>query len=143
MRLAWVWWGVLVTTAYASPESRFIGGERCRLCHRAIYRSWLQTPHARRSEVPSESAECVTCHDTASVPTLRAVQCEACHGAGEDYSPPEVMIDRDKAVMAGLVRPSETVCRRCHAAGAPGHAETFRMPLDSEFRAAVHQRSRP
>ena len=70
---------------------------------------------------------------------LPAVQCEACHGPGSDYSPPEVMIDPEKAAMAGLVRPSIVVCERCHENEEPGHRGNSMMPQQSEWTRWIHE----
>ena len=115
----------------------FVGAERCKLCHRSIYESWLLTPHARAFE-RVEQQQCLSCHRTGNQDGP-AVQCEACHGAGGDYWPAEVMIDPDKARMAGLVHPDEARCRSCHDNQQPGHRREFAMPASpSEQRRWVH-----
>ena len=119
--------------AAASPEGNgasYVGAERCKLCHRSVYQSWAATPHANRA--PSAFEErCLLCHATGKE-RLPAVQCEACHGPGSDYSPPEVMIDPEKAAMAGLVRPTLVVCERCHENDEPGHRGSLMLPERKE-----------
>ncbi len=119
----------------------YVGGESCRLCHRAIYESWEKTPHAKAP--PSAFEErCLSCHATEGR-KLPAIQCEACHGPGSDYSPPEVMIDPEKAAMAGLVRPSIVVCERCHENDEPGHRGALAMPQRSEWPLWIHEMKDP
>ena len=47
------------------------------------------------------------------------VQCESCHGAGGDYKSMSVMKDRQKSIDAGLIMPTEKVCRSCHNTKSP------------------------
>lgn len=130
--------------AGASPERDFVGAESCKLCHRQVYQSWLGTGHARTDRLPPDSdASCGSCHATEAASGLVGVQCEACHGPGADYSPAEVMIDRDKAVLAGLAIPDEAVCRRCHVAGPPGHPTSFSMPEPADVASAIHRMAPP
>jgi hypothetical protein len=136
--------GTFLATA-ASPEGEgasYVGAERCKLCHRSLYESWSATPHARIA-VPTDAADrCFSCHDTVAR-SLPAVQCEACHGPGSDYSPPEVMIDAEKAAMAGLVRPSIVVCERCHENEEPGHRGKLVMPEEEEWIRWIHEMGAP
>lgn len=127
----------------ASPAT-YVGAAACKLCHRAIYESWAATPHARVASLSPEvtrEATCDACHVTVPGGPER-VECEACHGPGSNYWPAEVMIDPEKASMAGLVRPDESVCRRCHDNDEPGHGD-FEMPSPSEWRSTIHIMSEP
>jgi hypothetical protein len=110
------------------------------------YGVWLESKHAKAWETlasekaqewaaeagvddPQQSEKCVKCHVTAhGVPKERlglkfkkkeGVQCEACHGAGMDYSKKKTMMDRDKAVSKGLVLQSEEICTPCHNDESP------------------------
>ena len=125
------------SSAGASPQPEFVGAERCKLCHRQVYESWLATAHARPDLLPPDSdASCRSCHVTEAISGLLGVQCESCHGPGSAYSPAEVMIDRDKALLAGPRDPRRDrvpeVPRR-RAAGTPGgllHARERGRPFD-------------
>jgi Cytochrome c7 and related cytochrome c len=118
-----------------------VGAERCKLCHRAIYESWKATPHAK--EAPSAfEGRCLSCHATGNE-KLPAVQCEACHGPGSEYSLPEVMIDPEKAEMAGLVRPTLVTCERCHENDEPRHKGTLVMPGRNEWSRFLHAMKDP
>ena len=73
---------------------------------------------------PFDSKVCLGCHTTA--PETEAwerdsrfyfedgIQCEACHGPGSGYMELDVMMDREKAMMAGLKMPGEEFCMVCH-----------------------------
>ena len=75
-------------------------------------------------EEPQEAAMCLGCHATAAnaeewekEDTFRledGVQCELCHGPGSEYMAAEVMMDREKAMRAGLRMPNEQLCMVCH-----------------------------
>jgi YVTN family beta-propeller protein len=106
------------------------------------YSHWRTTAHARAFAVlatdrayaiareqglttdPQQSPRCLKCHTTTyAAPThapLRSywinegVGCEACHGAGSDYSPEAVMRDPLAARQAGLKPVSEETCLACH-----------------------------
>ena len=111
------------------------------------FQSWKSGPHSRaytdlssteaidigkRLGVsdPKTSQRCLSCHVTApnaslpeAVSTFRmkdGVQCESCHGAGEDYAHYSVMIDPQKAKDAGLViHPDKQTCVTCHNSSSP------------------------
>jgi outer membrane biosynthesis protein TonB len=71
-----------------------VGAQKCRMCHRLQHESWRTSAHATKT-----------------------IDCEDCHGNGEDYWPASVMRDRAKAVDAGLVLPELASCRGCHPQG--------------------------
>lgn len=73
-----------------------IGAEKCKICHKVQFASWVETAHAKRT------------------PPL---DCESCHGPGSEYKSLEVMKDPEKAKAAGLVIPTATFCGSCHARG--------------------------
>lgn len=82
-----------------------------------------------------ESPECLKCHVTAAgvgasllAPSFNmkdGVQCESCHGAGNDYKGMTVMKDPAKAVAAGLIlgKNDPKVCTRCHNEESPSYKE--------------------
>lgn len=135
--------GLLLLLAFetvVTTESRFVGAERCRLCHRSIYRAWARTPHRRATasiDPEDYSRGCLRCHATGP-DELSGVQCEACHGPGSNYSLPEVMMDPDKAREAGLAKTSESLCRTCHDNNLPDHSTEFSMPEPAEWPDAAH-----
>ena len=120
------------------------------------YSLWLQGAHSRAFAVlarpegleiakisglrqkPQEAAICLGCHATASTAedwekdeTFRiedGVQCEGCHGPGSEYMAEQVMRDRQAAMRAGLVMPSERECMNCHAERG-SHTAVLRIPI--------------
>ncbi len=95
----------------------------------------LGTPEAKEIAAnlgindPQQSGKCLRCHSTCHVFTeekvvtdLRiedGVQCESCHGAGDDYSYGEVMENLEEAKAMGLVMPTEETCQNCHNPESP------------------------
>jgi RecJ-like exonuclease len=104
----------------ASAAPTFIGAEKCKMCHKLQYDSWLTTKHAKATENAKAApnmkfeAACLTCHATNKDEAMAGVQCEACHGAGSDYKGLSVMKDIEKAKAAGLVIPTQASCDGCH-----------------------------
>ena len=125
---------------------------------------WARSPHARaykdltspealqiaaRLHIsdPRHDARCLSCHVTAQgkplpeiLSTFRmtdGVQCESCHGPGEDYAHFSVMISPRKSRMAGLViRPDEKTCKTCHNPSSP----TYK---GFDYHAALRQIAHP
>lgn len=115
------------------------------------YGKWLESRHAKAFETlggekavevaaglgltgsPQELDECLSCHVTGhGVAAERlgkkykvedGVGCESCHGAGADYKKKSIMADREKAVAAGMVVPTEETCVACHNEKSPTYVE--------------------
>ena len=95
----------------------------------------LGTPEAKEIAAnlgikdPQQSDKCLRCHSTCHAfadekvaEDLRiedGVQCESCHGPGEEYMYLEVMNDLEDAKAMGLVMPTEETCRKCHNPESP------------------------
>jgi excinuclease UvrABC ATPase subunit len=117
------------------------------------FETWEASKHAKAMEIlkseaatkiatqkglkvaASEAAECAKCHSTghgadaslfdAKFDKNMGVQCEACHGAGNDYKAMAVMKDRAKSIAAGM-NPiavadgtAEKHCVKCHNSESP------------------------
>jgi YVTN family beta-propeller protein len=73
---------------------------------------------------PHDSPICLGCHTTAynveeweldeTFHFEDGVQCERCHGPGSEYIDSDVMVDRERAKLAGLRLPQESDCLVCH-----------------------------
>jgi len=113
------------------------------------YGKWKEGPHAKAFETlrgqkaidiakkkgisapPHEAPECLKCHVTAygvkpaaikyPLDRVDGIQCESCHGPGNDYRKKSVMSDHDKSVAKGLRDPGEDqkVCTSCHNQDSP------------------------
>jgi YVTN family beta-propeller protein len=143
------------------PGAKYVGNEVCGTCHPREYKKWLGTRHSRswvmlgmtekadrvksyfnvKSLSPQNSAICLTCHGTAAdtpvefrLPTFHVeegVQCETCHGPGEQYATEEVMKNKQEAISLGLRMPTKVVCLDCHKA-KPSHEFMNKKPFDFE-----------
>ena len=98
--------------------------------HAAAY-AVLGTPRAKQiaqemgvDDDPLAARACLKCHTTAhhdpagpaidSYDIFEGVGCEACHGAGSDYSRQAVMRDSQKAMQSGLKQVTRQTCIACH-----------------------------
>ena len=80
---------------------------------------------------PQKSPKCVKCHVAgfglsaarfdSTYSLTEGVGCEACHGPGSDYSKLKIMKDKQLALKAGLIEPTERVCVKCHNTESPNY----------------------
>jgi hypothetical protein len=115
----------------AGGEPGYIGVEACTKCHQDSRVFWDKTAHARAYATLSAAykeynLDCVGCHVTGydrpggstvtHVGGLENVQCEACHGPGQNHarSPGEVTIP--------IAKPGAETCVSCHR---PPHVHAF------------------
>ncbi len=108
---------------------------------------------ARLSGIPVEAQEsplCLGCHATGAEaepwekdPTFYVqdgVQCEKCHGPGSEYGDAKVMMDRQAAMMAGLMMPTKADCMSCHNVKG-SHVAVHNKPkldMDEAWTTVVH-----
>lgn len=112
---------------------------------------WSESPHAKAFATlatdeakavakkaglegdPQKADACLTCHVTGHGAKAElfgkkykaedGVGCESCHGAGADYKKTKTMKDREAAVAAGLIVPTEETCKGCHNEKSPTFKE--------------------
>lgn len=82
-----------------------------------------------------ETPECLKCHASgynvdakflgSKFKVEDGVQCETCHGPGEDYKSKKIMENREEAIANGLFVPEniEDFCIGCHNTESPTHVE--------------------
>jgi Cytochrome c554 and c-prime len=139
LRLALPISGLLALGAALGQASELVGSQSCRTCHARAFEIWQTSPHAkagtRLSEAQMKQASCGICHapelvhPPVSPKAESGVTCEACHGAGQLYSPSYVMRDPELARAVGLLDPGPNSCLACH------RADVTLMPFD--FNAKV------
>lgn len=111
------------------------------------YGKWLETRHAKAFETlgtpeaakvatdkglegsPQQLDECLSCHVTAhgvaaerlgkKYTVEEGVGCEGCHGPGGVYKKKSIMEDREQALAAGMIIPTEETCTACHNDKSP------------------------
>ena len=130
----------------------YVGFKKCKTCHKAQYKSWLETGHATAFDVLSDEEktkeECIICHFTgklADETVLEGVQCEACHGPGKDYKSPKIKskkkwaadpeTHKKMAFEAGLIMPTADDCVRCHTKEGNENYKEFNF---EEAKGKVH-----
>ena len=134
---------LVATVAVEAQDHTYVGADKCKMCHKVQYSSWLETTHAttldraKASADPVYSAECLGCHATNTDEALAGVQCEACHGPGSDYRKMSVMKDREASIANGLVIPSQATCDSCHK--DDGHSKAVSFADNKENHAAIHE----
>lgn len=115
------------------------------------YGKWMESKHAKAFEVlgtpeaaeaakaagiegsPQEADECLQCHVTGHGAAAEmfgpkyakeeGVGCESCHGAGSEYKSKKTMEDQAASIAAGLIMPTEALCRTCHNEKSPTFKE--------------------
>jgi hypothetical protein len=134
------------SSAYAGDHD-FVGADKCKMCHKVQYASWEQTVHAKATDVAKAStdrefsADCLKCHATNASEDFAGVQCEACHGAGNDFKKMSIMKDLDAAIANGLVIPTQATCDGCHT-GAD-HSKKVVMADNLNNKDAIHEFKNP
>jgi hypothetical protein len=113
----------------------------------------LLTPKAKEAgkkagvDDPSTDGKCLKCHVTAYDVEAKwigegfdpkdGVQCESCHGPGNDYAKKRIMEDETAALGKGLILPDEKVCVKCHNDESPFYKE---FHFDKYFEQIRHPR---
>jgi len=134
---------VCVALTAGAGDHAYVGADKCKMCHKVQYASWLETSHAKALDAakastdPAFEAKCLGCHATNSDESLAGVQCEACHGPGADFKKMSVMKDRDAAIANGLIIPTQETCNTCHQDN--GHSKAVVFADNLENRAAIHE----
>lgn len=104
---------------------------------------------------PQKQEACLVCHTTGygadedrfsrRFKMENGVQCEACHGAGEEYKSKRTMKkiseergpdgtgDSPTAKKTGLIFPDENTCKRCHTQQIEFNGKTYKNPRYEEF----------
>jgi len=136
---------VVVVAAAAvllAADHTYVGADKCKMCHKVEYNSWMETTHAKATEAAKASTDrtfgpdCLKCHATNSDEAMAGVQCEACHGPGSEYKKMNVMKDQALAIENGLVIPSQATCDGCHV--GDDHAKKVSFEENKGNVEAIH-----
>ncbi len=102
-------------------------------------------------EEPQKAAMCLGCHATGSQAEewekedafflQDGIQCEKCHGPGSEYMAMDVMMDREKAMAAGLMMPGQRECMMCHKVKG-SHVAILKSPM-MEIKPAMKMIAHP
>lgn len=93
--------GTLIARAGPPPDdAKYVGTNKCRMCHMKQHKTWNATKHAKNFEVlqgdERSNPDCLSCHTTGygrpggfvsedTTPNLTSVGCESCHGPGSAH----------------------------------------------------------
>jgi hypothetical protein len=120
--------------AIGSNEYRYVGNDKCRLCHRDFFVGRKQDHHDHAMDYIKESEysnnpKCLVCHATgygvktgfvsmAQTPRLANVQCEGCHGPGSNHLKIAAIEKKGGGFLSGTDRPDrlKKMCKSCHTA---------------------------
>jgi hypothetical protein len=153
MRKAAIWTAlglamvVLVGLSAQAQDHEYVSAAKCKMCHKQQHASWLETTHAKATDEAKASTErtfdpsCLGCHATNADEALSGVQCEACHGAGNDYKKMSIMKDREKSLANGLNIPTQETCNKCHT--GEDHAAKVVLADNKDNKAAIHEFKNP
>ena len=128
-------------------DHAYVGADKCKMCHKVQFNSWMETTHAKALDAakastdPAFEAKCLGCHATNSDENLPGVQCEACHGGGADFKKMSIMKDLDAAIANGLVIPTQETCNGCHQDN--GHSKAVIMVDNLDNNLAIHEFKNP
>jgi hypothetical protein len=137
----------LVASNAAAEDHAYVGAAKCKMCHKVQHASWMETTHAKATEVAKASpdrefsADCLTCHATNASEEFAGVQCESCHGPGNDYKKMSIMKDRETAMANGLVIPTQETCNGCHT--GDDHASKVVLADNINNKKAIHEFKNP
>lgn len=108
---------VALSTAAAGDEVKYVGSNKCKMCHKASYESWAETPHAKalNNLKPGENAEAKTKHGLDPEKDYTADEaCLACHTVGYGQ-PGGFAVVEDEKKMAKMVKNfGGAGCENCH-----------------------------
>jgi hypothetical protein len=112
-------------TGNSGLSGKFVGSERCSLCHNHTHFHWSETLHSRALESleaigQDKNAQCLRCHtvgfgqrggfvDRGTTNDLAGVGCESCHGAARDH-----VENVNDASLRPKIDISAEVCGQCH-----------------------------
>ena len=110
--------------ATAESGGPYLGVSACTECHRPFVESWQKTRHSRAFATltrvgKSMDPECIRCHSTGygieggffsirTTPALGDVQCEVCHGPGEEH------LEDFSSPMGPMGAVTKARCLTCH-----------------------------
>ena len=134
---------VAVSFSAQAQDHGYVGATKCKMCHKVQFASWEQTVHAKATEAAKAStdreysADCLKCHATNASEELAGVQCEACHGPGNDYKKMSIMKDLEASKANGLVIPTQETCDSCHT--GDDHSKKVVFADNADNRDAIHE----
>ena len=138
---------LMVGLGVQAADHEYAGADKCKMCHKVQFTSWETTTHAKATDAAKAStdreysADCLKCHATNASEDFPGVQCEACHGPGNDYKKMSIMKDLEAAKANGLIIPTQATCDGCHT--GDDHAKKVVFADNLNNKAAIHEFKNP
>ena len=105
---------------------RYVGADKCALCHRALHEEWSQGKHKKTlEEAPSESFQ----------------GCEACHGPGSKHV--ETTGDISLIINPANLPPEEAdkICLNCHLDSAAAVPDNWKKITEKYWKRTKHAKN--
>jgi hypothetical protein len=122
------------STAGAQEGAKYVGSEKCKMCHAEQHAGWLESKHSKAWEslTPEQVASgkhgeraCVECHVTGfgkpngfvsaeKTPELEGVGCENCHGPGGNHMKVMMAAAMNEEEVAEKQIQKDAGCTQCH-----------------------------
>ncbi len=122
--------GTLVAYAAGIPaEAKYVGTNKCRLCHLKEHKTWKATKHATSFDVLKgdevKNPDCLACHTTGydlpggfvsveTTPGLKGTGCEGCHGSGSEHIKVAKTADEATPWEKKINKVPLNTCVKCH-----------------------------
>ncbi|NIA06498.1 MAG: hypothetical protein GWP14_02485 [Actinobacteria bacterium] len=122
--------GSLVAYATGAPkEAKYVGTNKCRMCHMKSYKTWKGTKHAKNFDVLQgnevTNPDCLKCHTTGygqpggfvsaeATPGLKGTGCESCHGPGSEHIKAGKVADKSGPWDKKIDKTPMNACVKCH-----------------------------
>ena len=122
------------SSAGAAEGAKYVGSEKCKMCHADEHTGWLESKHSKAfetltaEEVASgkhKDQGCIECHTTGfgkpngfvsaeKTPELKGVGCESCHGPGGDHMKVMMAAAMNEEPVADKKIEKDAGCTQCH-----------------------------
>ncbi len=122
--------GTLVAYAAAIPaEAKYVGTNKCRLCHLKEHRTWKATKHATNFDALKgdevKNPDCLKCHTTGygqpggfvsveATPGLKGTGCEGCHGPASEHVKAAKASPKFPGENKKINKVPQNACIQCH-----------------------------
>ena len=122
--------GTVVTNAAGpSPQAKYVGTNKCRMCHIKEHKTWKVTKHASNFDALKgdevKNPDCLKCHTTGygqpggfvsveTTPSLKGTGCEGCHGPGSEHIEAGKVADKSGPWDKKINKVPFNTCVKCH-----------------------------
>lgn len=132
--------------AETSGEASYVSGNKCKMCHKDIFKAHAESLHAIAFENVKDAGqetnpECLACHSTgygkpggfvdeASTPTLAGTTCQACHGPGSAHVGRGLSKEERRTAIISSPKDACVNCHKQHSEHADVGVGTLKRKLE-------------